>query len=185
MFIELSDQRISNNTIHMQCYSYNDLYLNVLNKMFGPLTNIFNKSVENFLGRLLIIKGYLHSNNSSRIRAHLEQGENGVFILEGENNPTAKIALKKIKSKFYRNKKYFRASPLSIVAKLSKPGIGNHSGGTFPMRKKPSEFESDLLGRPYGFKKVHVVDSTVFPSIPATTISFSIMANAHRIASHI
>jgi choline dehydrogenase-like flavoprotein len=30
---------------------------------------------------------------------------------------------------------------------------------------------------------VPVVDSTVFPSIPATTITLSVMANAHRIAS--
>ena len=51
------------------------------------------------------------------------------------------------------------------------------------MKKKPSEFETDELGRPYGFERVHVVDSSVFPTVPATTITLSIMANAHRIAS--
>ena len=185
IFIELSDKRISEHTIHMQCYGYNDLYQNVLNKMFGPLTNIFKKNVEDFLGKLLIIKGYLHSDISSEIVGYLEPGSNGIFLLKGKPNHMAGTALNKIKSKFSRNKKYFNASPLPILTKLSKPGIGNHSGGTFPMKRNPSEFESDLLGRPYGFKKVHVVDSTVFPSIPATTISFSIMANAHRIDSHI
>ncbi len=185
MFIELYDKRISENTIHMQCYSYNDLYLNVLNKMFGPLTKIFDKNIENFLGKLLIIKGYLHSDISSEIVGYLEPGSNGSFVLQGKPNHIASTALKKIKSKFSRNKKYFQAIPSPVFTKLSQPGIGNHSGSTFPMRKNPSEFESDLYGRPYGFKNVHLIDSTVFPSIPATTISLSIMANAHRIASHI
>jgi hypothetical protein len=30
---------------------------------------------------------------------------------------------------------------------------------------------------------VHAVDATVFPTIPSTTITYSVMANAHRIAS--
>ena len=43
--------------------------------------------------------------------------------------------------------------------------------------------EGVRLGRPAGFKRVYVVDSTVFPSIPATTITFTVMANAHRIGT--
>jgi choline dehydrogenase-like flavoprotein len=52
------------------------------------------------------------------------------------------------------------------------------------MRQNPGPFETDTLGRPFGWQRLHVVDSTVFPTIPATTITFSVMANAHRIASH-
>ena len=33
------------------------------------------------------------------------------------------------------------------------------------------------------FERVHLVDSSTFPSIPSTTITFTVMANAHRIAS--
>ena len=39
----------------------------------------------------------------------------------------------------------------------------------------------DLLGRLSGWQRVHAVDATVFPSLPATTITLSVMANAHRI----
>jgi choline dehydrogenase-like flavoprotein len=53
------------------------------------------------------------------------------------------------------------------------------------MRTSPGRFESDRYGRPSGFERVHAVDSTVFPSIPATTITLSVMANAHRIGSSI
>jgi choline dehydrogenase-like flavoprotein len=51
------------------------------------------------------------------------------------------------------------------------------------MRAHPGPFEVDVLGRPHGFTRVHVVDASVFPSLPATTITLSVMANAHRIAS--
>jgi choline dehydrogenase-like flavoprotein len=51
------------------------------------------------------------------------------------------------------------------------------------MRREPGDFESDVLGRPHGFDRVHIVDATTFPTIPATTITFSVMANAYRIAA--
>ena len=49
------------------------------------------------------------------------------------------------------------------------------------MSAAPGALESDLWGRPQGWKRVHAVDATVLPSIPATTVTFSVMANAHRI----
>jgi choline dehydrogenase-like flavoprotein len=51
------------------------------------------------------------------------------------------------------------------------------------MCQNPGDFQADLLGRPTGFSRVHVVDASVFPSLPATTITLSVMANAHRIGS--
>ena len=62
-------------------------------------------------------------------------------------------------------------------------GRDYHTGGSFPMRAQPARFESDRWGRPAGFERVHVVDATVFPSIPAGPITFTVMANAQRIAS--
>jgi choline dehydrogenase-like flavoprotein len=69
------------------------------------------------------------------------------------------------------------------MVQIAEPGRGFHSGGSFPMRKNPGPFETDILGRPHGFQRVHAVDATVFPTIPATTITLSAMANAHRIGS--
>jgi choline dehydrogenase-like flavoprotein len=45
--------------------------------------------------------------------------------------------------------------------------------------------ETDVFGRLPGWKRVHLVDASVFPSIPATTITLTAMANAHRIASEL
>jgi choline dehydrogenase-like flavoprotein len=181
--IEIIDEFISENTVNMQVYAYNDLYPKALNRLMGPLSLFVKGPMDAFIGRLLIIKGYLHSNISSHILAYLQPGADGKLLLEGRPNEVAQRTLNKIVAKLFRNRKSFKAIPVPILAKISLPGTGNHSGGSFPMKKKPAEFETDVLGRPYGFKKIHVTDATVFPSIPATTISLSIMANAHRIAS--
>jgi choline dehydrogenase-like flavoprotein len=73
--------------------------------------------------------------------------------------------------------------PIPGLVQLGAPGKGNHVGGSFPMRRAPGDLESDVLGRPRGFDRVHVVDASVFPSVPATTVTLTVMANAHRIAS--
>ena len=41
--------------------------------------------------------------------------------------------------------------------------------------------ETDILGRLYGHKRIHIVDGSIMPSIPATTIALLQMANADRI----
>ena len=51
------------------------------------------------------------------------------------------------------------------------------------MRDRPGELECDVLGRPQGLDRIHLVDSSTFPTIPSTTITFTVMANAHRIGS--
>jgi choline dehydrogenase-like flavoprotein len=181
IYLEILDEAIDRHTIHMQVYGYNDFYLAVINKRLGHLAKFFRRFTESLLGRLLIIKGYLHSSISSHISVRLQRG--GTLVLEGHPNEDARRAMRKVAGKLFKNRNYFRALPIHLMARMDDPGTGNHSGGSFPMRTTPRQFETDVLGRPYGFKRVHMVDSSVFPSIPATTIAFSSMANAHRIAS--
>jgi choline dehydrogenase-like flavoprotein len=181
IYLEILDEAIDRHTIHMQVYGYNDFYLAVINKRLGYLAKFLSRLTESLLGRLLIIKGYLHSSTSSHISVHLQR--DGTLVLEGHPNEHARRAMRKVARKLFKNRNYFRALPLQMMARMDDPGTGNHSGGSFPMRITPQPFETDILGRPYGFKRVHMVDSSVFPSIPATTIAFSSMANAHRIAT--
>ena len=51
------------------------------------------------------------------------------------------------------------------------------------MSAQPQTGEVDILGRPHGLQRVHAIDSTVLPTIPATTITYTVMANAYRIGS--
>jgi hypothetical protein len=73
------------------------------------------------------------------------------------------------------------ASEMVIKATMMRMKIA--SGGTFPMRATPGSGESGIYGRPAGCSRIHAVDSTVFPSVAATTIALTAMANAYRIGS--
>jgi choline dehydrogenase-like flavoprotein len=67
---------------------------------------------------------------------------------------------------------------------VSRPGKSYHFGGSFPHADgPPSDVTTDALGRPGPWRRIHLVDGSVLPSIPATTFTLTVMANAHRIAS--
>jgi choline dehydrogenase-like flavoprotein len=74
-------------------------------------------------------------------------------------------------------------APIPGLAQIGLPGKGNHLGGSLPMRQEPGELETDTTGRLPRWDRVHVVDASVLPSVPATTVTLSVMANAHRIAA--
>jgi hypothetical protein len=53
------------------------------------------------------------------------------------------------------------------------------------MASQPTDANhTDTLGRPFGWQRVHAVDTSVLPAIPATTVGLLTMANAHRIAAN-
>ena len=54
------------------------------------------------------------------------------------------------------------------------------------MNKNPkNKFETDILGRISGWDNIHIIDSSIFPSLPGTTIGLLAMANATRIATEV
>ncbi len=186
VFIEILDKKISEHTVHLQVYTYNDLYLQLIKNKLNGIYPLFNLPIQAFLGRLLIVQGYLHSDQSSTASVYLKRGEKNqpscLYLTMNENSQTLKT-IRAVADKLILNRKYLRLVPLFRALYMGRFGKGFHSGGTFPMKRHPSAFECDILGRPYGFERVHIVDATTFPSIPATTITLTVMANAYRIAS--
>jgi len=185
-FLEIRDARISAHSIHLQVYSYNDLLPSAVGGFLGPLAGMALPAVSQLAGRLLIVQGYLHSSISAAISVTLSPSTNAArtrLKVEARAVPATKQAVGSVLAKLMRNRRHLHALPIGLMLKMALPGRGYHSGGTFPMSERPAEFQRDLLGRPHGFERVHVVDSTVFPTIPATTITLSTMANAHRIGS--
>jgi choline dehydrogenase-like flavoprotein len=181
VFIELEDDAPAPSA-HLQVYTYNDHYRALVERMLGPAAGLARRPVEAFLSRLLLIQGYLHSSVSPSIRATLRRKEGrAVLELEARPHPDSRRALRRVTRRLLRHARAFRAVPVLPLLQVAPPGRGFHSGGSFPMRESPGPFECDRLGRPHGFARVHVVDATAFPSIPATTITLSVMANAHRI----
>jgi choline dehydrogenase-like flavoprotein len=132
--------------------------------------------------RLLVVQGYLHSDESATIEMQLKRdGEKDFLQLEAKPNPATRVVVKKVLGELLKQFRALGGIPILPMLQIAEPGRGFHSGGSIPMRAQPKDFESDLLGRPNGWKNVHIVDASVLPSVPATTITFSVMANAYRI----
>jgi choline dehydrogenase-like flavoprotein len=187
LFLEVMDPAISPHTIHLQTYTYNDLFVAPIEQKLGPLRPLF--PLQQFLSRLILFQGYLHSTHSAQLvatlihRGSVQCGSDDVLQVRGLTNPETRPTLKKLIRKLLALAPAMRAVPLVPLLQTGKPGRGYHSGGTFPMRISPSAGETDIYGRPAGLARVHAVDSTIFPSVAATTITLTAMANAYRIGS--
>jgi choline dehydrogenase-like flavoprotein len=184
IFFELTKPSISPKTIHMQVYSYNDWYVTAIKRRIGPLFPLARPFMTGLLSRLMAVQGYLPSELSPHIKATLRRsGAGHALVLEAEGNERSAAGIDEIVGTLRRHRRHLRAVALTPLLERGGPGRGYHTGGSFPMRAQPSRFESDRWGRPYGFERVHVVDATVFPSIPSGPITISVMANAHRIVT--
>lgn len=178
MFLELNDPAVSAHTVHLQLYTYSDIIDAAIRQTLGPLRGFSPLLVE----RMIIAQGYLHSNESPSIAMTLKRnGEKDVLELDALPNPETRPRVKKLLGAMLRQAHRLGGVVLPPMLQLTQPGRGFHSGGSLPMRRDPGPWESDCLGRPQGWNRVHVADASVLPSIPATTITFSAMANAHRI----
>jgi choline dehydrogenase-like flavoprotein len=185
-FIEIADPAVGPHRAHLQVYTYNELLHEEMARIMGPLRGALPLIQRSVLGRLLLVQGYLHSDQSARIRIVLKPGVDGAspsLHLTGVPNPQTRRALAAVSRRLWAERGSLKAVPISAMLRVGQPGRGFHTGGTFPMRANPGPFEVDVLGRPHGFTRVHLVDGSVFPSLPATTITLSVMANAHRIGT--
>jgi len=194
VFIELCRPQISRHTVHLQIYTWSDLIGEAVRKTFGPLARPLEFLARQLEERLVIVQGYLHSDESRTIemtlkRAGLRQeaasatpaGERDFLQLDAKPNPETRRTVNRVVREMLRQSRRLGGIVLPPMLQLAEPGRGFHCGGSFPMRENPQPFESDCLGRPHGWTRVHAVDATVLPGAPATTITLSVMANAHRI----
>ena len=182
VFLEISRQEISPRLVHLQVYGYNDLLADILKQKLGRLWPYFPK--DSVLGRLLLVQGYLHSDHSGHITACLRRcGNTHSLELRGTANPDSADRVSRIVHLLRGLSLALGAVPVASLLQIASPGRGFHSGGSFPMARNPRPGQTDVLGRPAGWARTHVLDATILPSIPATTITQTVMANAYRIGA--
>ena len=178
VYLELLRPEISRRTVHLQIYTFNDVIGQAIRKTLGPLGFLANSLDE----RMLVAQGYLHSDESQTIRMTLKHsGEKDCLHLEAQPNPQTRPIVKSVLRELFRQARGLGGVPLSPMLQFANPGRAYHCGGSVPMRRQPGPLECDVLGRPHGWTRIHLADASVLPSVPATTITFSVMANAHRI----
>jgi choline dehydrogenase-like flavoprotein len=178
LFLELDRPEISRHGVHLQLYTYSDVIGQAVRRSLGLLKG-FARPLEE---RLIIVQGYLHSDESPTVAMTLKRdGENDFLQLEAQPNPATRPTVKRVLRELLSQARRLGGVVVPPMLQLAEPGRGYHCGGSLPMRASPGDFESDTLGRPRGWSRVHAVDASVLPAVPATTITFSVMANAHRI----
>lgn len=181
LFAEIDRADVSPHLVHAQIYTWNAFYARDLIATYGkkfpgsaPLWRMLAK-------RLIVAQVFMHSDHSARISVRLASGQKLSSTVEA--NAGTEIVSKAAISVLSRGFAKAGLTALGFASRPGAPGSSFHVGGSVPMSKSPGQNQSDILGRPKGLSRVHLVDASVFPSIPATTITFSVMANAHRIGS--
>jgi ferredoxin len=172
-------------TLHF--YTFNSAFINGLPSVLRA------RSVEwlqvQLLRRLIVAFGYLPSWNSPRLRIHIGSRCDPLdlpeFHISSEAPPPGQSQmLRAIILRLIQSARILDLYPLIPMLRLSEAGKSYHWGGSFPhMTDRLTIFSSDVLGRVGSWKRTHLVDASVFPTVPAMTYGLTVMANAHRIAS--
>lgn len=184
VYLELNDADASKHLVHLQIYGHNEVIADHLESAAAWAGPFFGAVVKHFAPRLLAIQGYLHSDEGIPVRIGASgRGEDCRLTVKAGDSSSTKAAIGRVAAKIARHSGELGFKPLSFLLKVGKPGEGNHAGGSFPMKKTPGAWQTDPLGRLHGHERVRLVDSSVLPSIPSSTFTYAVMANASRIAS--
>ena len=131
----------------------------------------------------------MHSDHANGYLLSLKKGNlDGVdkFLSRREEINEPYRAIKQAKRKLFSMVRSFGWYTLTPFVLDGIRSGGYHVGGTLPMKLNTEKgTDTNLLGSPKGWKRIHIVDSSVFPSLPGTTIGLLAMANAARIATEV
>ena len=187
-FLEIKNDNNKKNWSHLQIYGYNDLLKNKIKEKFGALYFIFNFFIERFfLDKIIFIQGYLHSDLSRKASIKIKTKTEQDIELEIKqiNNKYTIHNVKKIVTVLKKHSNLLGFYPIKTLLSIGRFGRGFHVGGSLPMSKISNKIgKSDIWGRPYMFKNVHIIDSSIMPTIASTTITLTSMANAVRIVDN-
>lgn len=187
LFLDFRNEDTQGKLVHVQVYEYGEYVIEPVKRIIGRLTPLFVSAARPFLERVMIFQYMLHSDLSDRVMVRLAAGADGKnkLDLQGRYNPRTSDACRDAMRSLNRQRRLIGGMAIHWLKIIDPPGGSNHLGCAFPMRATPGPAESDLLGRPGGLKRTHLTDSTVLPSLPGATMTFTAMANAARICSQV
>ena len=140
------------------------------------------------LRRLTIGIGYLPSSDSPRLQLRIAPATDDALprLEVGRDDPDwiRNTTLRDVLIRLLRASRRLDLYPVVPKLMLAAGGKSYHWGSSFPHSAAAKDtLSSDRFGRVGGWKRIHLVDGSVFPDVPATTYGLTVMANAHRIAS--
>jgi ferredoxin len=172
LLLKYDDEAYTTSQVH--CYPYNPALAEALP---GWLPTSLSGAV---LGRVTAALGYLPSWRSPRMQIDLRAGHQdalpdvSVRVVSDRRPAMLRSVLRRLSALGPKLDMF----PVLPMVRMSGPGKSYHFGSTFPHGSG-----SDLLGRIGDFRNIHLIDGSVLPSVPSTTFTLTVMANAHRIAT--
>jgi ferredoxin len=187
LFLEFKEPQLSEHWVHVQVSQPNEVAMSKLGLNHKTVNSVRGKLAKFVSGNLLIAMVNTHSAHGSQYVMRLgNEFKSGIAQIESKRiqHLNQKLIIALLNS---RLKKIFRRRAMTALGFMRQDwfsSLGYHFGASFPMSANPKlPTDTDTLGRPFGWKHVHIVDTSVLPSIPGTSIGLLTMANAHRIAS--
>jgi len=184
MLISLDEAGVDLSQLHF--YTYNPAFLDALPGVLR--TPSAERARTMLIRRLSVAIGYLPSwaapRLDIRVRPARTAGELPDLIM---SRPAPRWAanpmLRRVLLRLTRAGRLLDLWPVLPKMILAAGGKSYHFGGSFPHAADATEASSDRVGRVSTMQRVHLVDASVFPTVPANTFTLTIMANAHRIAT--
>jgi len=171
-------------TAHVHCYPYNPAFMLGLPAMLRqPAARHLTRAL---LGRITVGLGYLPSWASPHIQLTHERvlGAPLPYVRLDQATDERPPMYGKVLRKLLRAAPKLDLWPVVAASTLSGAAKSYHFGGSFAHTDGAATARTtDRLGRLAAWDRVHLVDGAVFPSVPSTTFTLTVMANAHRIAS--
>ena len=179
----INDKNIDKHGVYFQTYEFSDIVLfNIFNKL--SYNYFYHSILKNFpmINRLLFAQFIFNSKVSNQLVMKLINDNFSIDVINNVNdtNNTLKKIINKLDSNINLNIRF-----IPFFTKKFKTGMSYHVGSSFKMKKNNSLFSTDLIGRPYKFNKISIVDSSILPSLPANSHTFLTMANCYRITDEI
>lgn len=141
------------------------------------------------LRRISVGLGYVPGWGSPRVKIVARRASGGnddrlpVLEIDGESGGGWPPMLKGLVRSVLKVAPALDMWPVVPKISVSGPAKSYHFGASFPHHRARTATTTDRTGRLAAWDHIHLVDASVFPDVPATTFTLTIMANAHRIAS--
>jgi len=167
--------------VQIHCYPYNPA---LTDSLPAPIrAKLLEPVHRSILKRVTVGLGYIPSWASPKIVIQQEprRFELPTIKVSGDGNdelPMLRRALAKLRT----IAPLIDLWPVAAKSFVSGAGKSYHFGGSFPHSPSSKPFTTDRTGRLAAWDRIHLTDASTFPSVPATTFTLTIMANAHRIA---
>ena len=181
LFADIEPENESGHPAHAQIYGWNEFYIRDLMANYSKGLPGAKLALNMLARRMMVAQIFLHSDHGAQIT--VSAAADGKLRAATENGAEFDAVMASAQNRLARHMRRAGYHALKFASRKAEPGASFHVGASVPMSTNPNGAASDLIGRPHGLARVHVVDASVLPSIPAATITLSVMANAHRIGT--